>query len=140
MTLTGPRRKVAATYEQLLKYIEDLCGNAEAGQLGQIAAWRPGKRLFDLDLDYETVAKCSGEEPIRIFDAEVTPKGIKLTGTFKDFTGPALTEGEIADAIIRAIGEKEPARRKGGLKEELVTTNNILFQIYLIKIALRAAS
>lgn len=142
MTITGPKIKTVASYEQRLNYIVDLCGNAESGHLGQFGGQRKGRKLFDT-IDYEQIAKCAGESPITIFDAEFSPKGvIKPIGTSKDFNGPALTEGEIADVIIIAINEKEPDRRKGGLPERavVVTTNHILFQIYLIKLASKAAA
>ena len=131
MTIARKQQRAIVDYRQRLNYIIDLCMNAEDGKLGQFAAWRSGRKIFDV-LDWEKIAKCCGEDPIQIFDPR--------SKVYKYIKGPVLTQSEIADVIIRAINEKEPERCKGGLKDELVTTNHILFQFYLIKIALRAAT
>ena len=119
--MTGTKeRRVTAEYEGRLNYIVDACANAESGRSGHFEGFQPGpgKKLFDY-LDYEAMAKYSG--------------AVK---------GPALTIGEISEAIINAINEKAADRKKPGIHpgKKLVTTNHILFQFYLIKRALSATT
>ena len=99
------------TLGERVAYIKGLCDQATASGLG---GGHAGKQLFDT-LDYMKLAKYS----------HATNDGV--------CDGEGLTEGAINDAIIEAIIEQSPYRKRGGLSLGLITTNNIIFQFYLIK-------
>lgn len=112
------RRRTDQELEQRAAYIKGLCDQATASGLG---GGHEGKQIFDT-LDYDKLAKYAGATNDGVCDGE------------------ALISGEISNAIISAVDEQTPLRKKGGLAIGLVTTNHILFQFYLIKKILRKAA
>jgi hypothetical protein len=118
-------------YRERLIDIVDFCGAVESGKLGEFEGWCKEIKLFD-EIDYEKLALSAGEDPIEIcnFDGKM----------IKKCEGIGLKRAEIGGAILQAIKDKEPERLKGLRNSARVTTNDILFQFYLIKRALASAN
>lgn len=108
-----PKEREPQVLEYIMDYIKGVCDQSQTAGLG---GGHAGRKIFADDIDYFELAKYVSEE---------------------NADGPSLKTGEITSAIVEAIAEKEPDRKKGGLSSGFVTTNHILFQFYLVKRALR---
>lgn len=125
MTSTEERKR-CQTFEQRKEYIRSICSELEERGLPNLKGWRIGKKLFAdfSDSDFDQLVLGSLELNVNCI-----------------LDGPALTPGEVIEAISDALHDKNPEREKGGMNpsKTIVTVNHILFQFYLIKRALNAA-